>query len=158
MTPLRKAALAILPEKKGIFLRCDRGSALYVTNAPAFTDESIDRGSAGFFCRTEGKLLFLSPGDAWIEQMEEWLRARTAFDRLAASLKNACFGETLDEDRALFIEGAKLLEMKSDARAYEKKVRQRAAVCLREKRGGGALVVCGLIVDFLNEGGYEDEA
>lgn len=158
MTPLREAALALLPDKKGIFLRCDRGTHLYVTNAPAFTDEQIDWAGTGFSCEAQGRLVFLSPENEWMERMEIWLRARTKPHGLAASLGNACFGEIMDEDRALFTEGVKLLEVKGDVRGYEKKVRQRAAVCLREKRGGGALVVCGLIADFLNEGGKEDEA
>lgn len=158
MTPLRETVLKLLPQKKGIFLRCDRGSALYVTNSPAFTDAQIDWESAGFVCRTEGKLLFLSPEEAWIDRAEQWLRARTEPHGLSEALRNACFGEVMDEDRALFIEGMKALEMKGDVRAYEKKIRQRAAVCLREKQGGGTLAVCGLMIDFLNEGGKEDEA
>ena len=158
MTPLREAALALLPDQKGIFLRCDRGTRLYVTNAPAFTDEPIYWASAGFSCEAQGRLLFLLPEDEWIERMDAWLRVRTKPHGLAASLGNASFGEITDEDRALFTEGVKLLEVKGDVRGYEKKVRQRAAVCLREKRGGGTLVVCSLIADYLNEGGKEDEA
>ena len=62
-----------------------------------------------------------------------------------------------EADFALWIEGIKRLEMNADAAGYEKLVRQRAAVCLREKRGGGTIVSCALMADYLNEGGIDDE-
>lgn len=157
MTLIRRAALSCLPEVRGIFLRCDRGRALYVTNAPALTDKAIDWAAAGFSARGDGKLIFLMPEENWIHAIGLWLTDRTVFQRLRSALMNADFGEVLEEDMALFVEGVKLLDMGGDADAYEKRVRQRAAVCLREKRGGGAITVCGLIADFLNEGGKTDE-
>ena len=157
MTPLREAVLSLLPDKKGIFLRCDRGEALYVTNAPARTDEQIDWESAGFSYSTVGKLCFLIPQTEWVDRLEQWLAPKTEA-RLAADIRHADFHETAEEDAALLIEGVKLMELQGDVRVYEKKIRQRAAVCLREKRGGGTLGVCALMIDFLNEGGKTDEA
>ena len=156
MTPLREAALSLIPENQGIFLRCDRGEALYVTNAPARTETPIDWETAGFAVRTEGKLVFLTPDAAWIGRLEEWLAAKTDA-RLACAIRPADFHETADMDMALLIEGVKLIELRGDVRGYEKKVRQRAAVCLREKSGGGTLGVCALITDYLNEGGNQNE-
>ena len=156
MTPLREAAFSLLPKKQGIFLRCDRGEALYVTNAPARTDERIDWDMAGFSCRAEGKLVFLTPEAVWIGRLEQWLAIKTEA-RLAAAVWHADFQETAEADMALLIEGVKLIELQGDIRGYEKKVRQRAAVCLREKRGGGTIHVCALIADYLNGGGNQDE-
>lgn len=157
MTPLREAALSLIPANRGIFLRCDRGEALYVSNAPARTEMPFDWESVGFACRTEKNLVFLTPEAAWAGRLEEWLAPKTDA-RLARVIRHADFHETADEDMALLIEGVKLMELRGDVRGYEKKVRQRAAVCLREKRGGGTLSACALIADFLREGGNKDEA
>ena len=116
MTPLREAALSLLPDEKGIFLRCDRGSSLYVSNAPARTDVKIDWGKAEFACRTEGKLAFLSPKNEWIEKFRSWLAPKVRARRLTDAVGNADFGDILEEDRSLFIEGVKRLEMKGDLR------------------------------------------
>ena len=150
--------MACLPDVRGLFLRCDRGNSLYVTNAPARTDEQIDWAKAGFSAQDEGKLTFLIPGEEWIAKLEAWLRERVEATYLAGAVRNACFGECLPEDMGLWIEGVKRLEMKGDAAGYEKLVRQRAAVCLRKKTGGGTLVVCALLADLMNEGGIRDEA
>jgi len=157
MTPLRAAVLSLLPGAKGIFLRCDRGNALYVTNAPARTDEKTDWAGSGFEHRTEGKLIFLTPQAEWIDRIEQWLENRTDAQRLRKAVGHADFQEISREDLSLFIEGVKRLEMRGDAEEYEKRVRQRAAVCLREKRGGGTLRACALIADFLREGGNRNE-
>ena len=156
MNPLREAALSLIPENRGIFLRCDRGEALYVSNAPARTEIPIDWEKSGFSVRAEEKLVFLTPDAAWAGRLEAWLAAKTDA-RLACAVRSADFHETADEDMALLVEGVKLMELRGEVRGYEKKVRQRAAVCLREKRGGGTLGVCALIADYLNEGGNRDE-
>jgi len=157
MTPIREAALDLLSGVKGAFLRCDRGSSLYVTNAPMRTDAEIGWERAGFHQRTEGKLCFLMPDELWIGRLEGWIDRRVKEKRLAGRVENACFGEVGEADFALWIEGIKRLEMNADAAGYEKLVRQRAAVCLREKRGGGTIVSCALMADYLNEGGMDDE-
>lgn len=158
MNPIRRAAAEKLSGIRGAFLRCDRGNALYVTNAPVMIDEKIDWDTAGFFAREEGKLCFLVPGEGWIEPFEAWARAQVQCARLSGAICNAGFEQTDKEDMRLFIDGIKRLEMKGDAAGYERLVRQRAAVCLRERSGGGTLVACALIVDMMTEGGTGNEA
>ena len=157
MTPVRQAALEALHGAKGVFLRCDRGNGLYVSNAPVRMEKQADWAEAGFICRSDGRLAFLVPEERWNEALQSWLETRVRAKRLAHMLKNADFGENMEEDMALFIEGIKRLEMRGDAREYERMVRQRAAVCLREKQGGGTLISCALMVDLMNEGGLKDE-
>ena len=157
MTPMRKAAWERLPDARGVFLRCDRGEALYVTNAPARAAAQIDWAAAGFDARDKGKLTFLWPKKRWIPLFADWAAERTRCKGLTDALRNACFGETDEEDMRLWIEGVKRLERRGDAREYEKMVRQRAAVCLRKRQGGGTLAACALIVEMMNEGGMKDE-
>lgn len=158
MNPIRRAAAEKLSGIRGAFLRCDRGNALYVTNAPVMIDEKIDWDAAGFFAREEGKLCFLVPGEGWIGSFEEWARGQVQCARLSKAVCNASFGAVEPEDMRLFAEGIKRFEMKGDAAGYERLVRQRAAVCLRERSGGGTLVACALIVDMMTEGGTGNEA
>jgi len=131
MTPMRAAALACLQNVQGAFLRCDRGEALYVTNAPARTDACIDWAQAGFTARHEGKLTFLTPDPQWLERFVCWAEEQVETPCLSRMLHEVCFGGPDEEDMRLWIEGIKRLEMKADAADYEKLVRQRAADCLR---------------------------
>ena len=103
-------------------------------------------------------MIFLTPEIEWIGRFEEWIAPQVETKRLSEMLGKASFGETIEEDIKLFIEGAKRIELKGDPCGYEKLVRQRAAVCLRGKRGVGALSCCALIADYLNQGGCKDEA
>lgn len=157
MTPMRRAALELLPEGQGVFLRCDRGSALYVTNAPGRTGAVINWAAAGWSCTERAGLAFLVPEDRWIGLFMQWARGQVRSAWMTGETENASFGGILPEDRALWIEGVKRLELHGDVSGYEKLVRQRAAVCLREKRGGGSIAACALIVDLMHEGGYTDE-
>ncbi len=151
ITPMRQAAQAALPEMRGIFLRCDRGEALYVTNAPQRMAAAIDWESVGFHARVERGLCFLTPRDEWIERFCAW--AQTAQDEEAERLSRAAQDEDIhQEDRALWLAGVKLLEMGADGMhlmLYEKRARQRAAVCMREKRGGGALRAAALCIAMM---------
>ena len=157
MTPVRYAAEECLRGIRGAFLRCDRGDRLYVTNAQIKMREAIDWRKAGFHAENVGNLTFLTPDKGWIGRFAEWIGQEVREKRFSDTVRNACFGETDEEDMKLWIDGMKRLEMKGDAAGYEKLVRQRAAVCLRERRGGGTLPACALIVDLMNEGGFEDE-
>ncbi len=153
MNPIRKAAETCLPDAKGIFLRCDRGDGLYVTNAPSRTRDPIDWEAAGFHAQGNGRITFLVPDERWIKPFCEWLRTQVRAPFLARAVENACFGEVDAEDLWLWMEGIKRLELHGDADMYEKLIRKRAAVCLRERSGGGTIVVCALMVDLMNEGG-----
>lgn len=139
--------------------RVDRGSALYVADAPV----------EGFFCRPRGALFALAPGPALLAAFAAWARPIAEGDPLGRALLRLADGvgdpkrapDSVDRagdparapdsgdgwagDRALLIDGIKLLELgwgEGALRAYEKRVRQRAAVCLRERRGGGRLWLC----------------
>lgn len=157
MTPIRRAVQETLPDERGVFLRCDRGNALYVSNYPARTETQIDWPALGFHDRVEGGLAFLTPDGRWMKEFERWARERVSFPVLTEAVKNADFGGLQPEDMSLFVEGVKSLELRSDAAVYERAVRQRAAVCLRTKCGGAAITACALIADLMNEGGIKDE-
>lgn len=148
MNPLREAAQQRLAHIKGAFLRCDRGNALYITNAALRSDEVIDWAAAGFDAQMKGKMTFLIPQDRWIAPLKEWLMEQGRGTKLHDAVCNADFGEIQLEDRQLLIDGIKQLEIRTNL-DYEKAVRQRAAVCLRTKRGGGTIGVCALIAESL---------
>ncbi len=150
MNPLRSAAQQRLADIRGAFLRCDRGEALYITNAAVRSEKVIDWAAAGFDAHMNGKMTFLVPKDEWIESFEEWLCPQVKDAYLQKSLANADFGSIEEADRMLWIEGIKQLEMRTNT-DYEKAVRQRAAVCLRTKSGGETISVCALIADALRE-------
>lgn len=156
MTPVRAAACALLPEGKGVFLRCDRGNALYVSNAPARTGQRLDGADAGFHVREERGLAFLTPDDRWTGRLLEWASRYVQEDEAIRHIARASFGNTEEEDRALLMEGIKRLEMRGNAADYDKMVRQRAAVCLRRKQGGGTLAVCARLTEMMR-GGWKDE-
>ena len=150
MNPMRSAAQQRLEEIKGAFLRCDRGEALYITNAAVRSEKVIDWAAAGFDARMQGKMTFLVPKDEWMQSFAEWLCPQVKDAYLQKNLANADFGLVEEADRRLWVEGIKQLEMRTNT-DYEKAVRQRAAVCLRTKSGGGTIRVCALIADALRE-------
>lgn len=156
MTPMRKAAQELLPKAKGVFLRCDRGEHLYVTNAPARTEKRADWEKAGFLYEEKGGLAFLDVQDEWNEQFLSWAQKKIRISEAARQLGRANFGCIEAADRMLFVEGIKRLEMKGNAEEYDRLVRQRAAVCLRKRQGGGTLPACAMIVDMMR-GGWKDE-
>ena len=131
---MRARARAALPPRA--FLRRDRGDALFVTNAPAF-DPAL-REVPGFIAERRGGLLFLLPDASWLRRWER--RFPEPPDDLCAKLERFR-GEAIDrENLLLFARGAKLLDggaVSEDVAAYDRAVRQRAALALRGGRGGG---------------------
>lgn len=150
-TPMRRAATEQIVGIRGAFLRCDRGESLYATNAQARAAAPVDWARVGFEARQVGGVTLLTPRVEWIARFEAWAEAATRQRQLTDAIQNACFGEIEDEDVRLWIDGVKRLEMRGDVKTYEKAVRQRAAACLRRRRGGGALRACALIVDLMGE-------
>lgn len=152
MTPVRRATAALLSEACGVFLRCDRGKALYVTNAPLRMNKEIDWEAAGFHAIRKRGLDFLTPNDGWMDEMYDWAGRQIKESETSKRIARASFGTLEEADRALFIEGIKRLERNGDAEEYDQMVRQRAAVCLREKKGGGALPVCARLLEMMRGG------
>ena len=142
--PLRQAAEAV-PREDGGFLRCDRGDALYVTNA---LSRRAAYEQAGFDVREEGGLLRLTPGAALRERLAGWLRGVPEAVYMAPLRSRAAERE----DLLLLCEGVKRWELGRDPaaiRTYEKSVRQRAAACLRTGQGGGTLGDCARLLSLL---------
>ena len=149
LNPVRRAAQQALNGCAGAFVRCDRGEGLYVTNAPQRTGnalalcEGLQR--AGFMVEEQGGLWRLTPREGLVRALTAWLEGEEQSLYLPAWQDRA---EQL-ADWALLWEGIKRLEMPGDRAAlvgYEKKLRQRAALCLRTGAGGGMLPLCGQLL------------
>ena len=144
---LRAAARALLPPRA--FLRRDRGDMLFVTNAPAF--DPAPKEIPGFTAERRGNLLYLLPDASWIARYER--RAPEPPDGLCASLVRFRNIPPDRENLLLFAQGAKLLDAGAtpeDIAAYDRAVRQRAAIALRGGCGGG-LYAAALIDHQLRE-------
>ena len=142
---IRAAARALLPE--GAFLRRDRGGALYVTDAPRF-GKAVDWAGAGLICREDGRLAFLTPGPVWLRRLEDLYPEPP--DHLCAMLRR--FGGPPDDAALeLFAAGVKLLDGEARDAGYDRRLRQRAAVCLREHLPGGGLYACALVGHLMDK-------
>ena len=131
---LRAAARAALPPRA--FLRRDRGEALFVTNAPAF-DPAL-REIPGFTAERRGGLMYLLPDASWVVRWER--RFPEPPDDLCAGFARFRGIAPDRENLLLFARGAKLLDARADfaeIAAYDRAVRQRAALALRGGCGGG---------------------
>lgn len=161
---LREAAAAALPPEA--FLRRDRGEALFVTDAPALrpqTDWAAALAGAGFDCARAGNLLRLWPGAMWLIRLERACpQPPDALSRsLARFLGLAPERESLD----LFALGARALDGGEGGGAYDRRLRRRAAECLRLNRitpiepiRGGGLYACALLDHIImEEDHYEAE-
>jgi hypothetical protein len=123
--------------------RVDRGDALYLADAPA----------EGFLCERRGDFYALTPGDKLIAAFCEWVRPWAIGDPLARSLTGLTGVE--DADRRLLIEGIKRIDLGAGGAAlcaYERRVRQRAALCMRTKRGGELLSDCAACLAIARQG------
>ena len=147
---VRAAAQSAVPE--GMFLRRDRREALYVAGftrpegaAPDGWQAAL--AAAGFLLAPRGNLTALTPGPAWLDRLEG--RYPQPPDGLCASLRRFAGAPADDAALSLFAAGLKCLETAEDGRLYEKRLRQRAAVCLREGYSGGGLYACALLAHLL---------
>ena len=132
MTDLRAAVASQLPE--GAFLRCDRGDALYVTNAPA---KGWDGRLEGFWAHTEGAIAHIYPDKTTVE------KCSFAPDRLAEELSR--FRGVSDYVIPIFCACIKCVELPEEAvfERCDRMVRQAAARALRAG-GGEGLYYCAL--------------
>ena len=86
----------------------------------------------------------LVPAQALIEDFAEWaIRDAGPLARDLSVLAERGYDAT---EFALLIEGIKCLEGRA-GEAYERRVRQAAAVCLRTGVGGGLLMLCAACVE-----------
>ena len=142
--PWREKAEAIVREAwPRAFLRCDRGGGLYVTNAPLAGAQLAALEEAGFRAEPMGSLWRLFPGEALTREIDAWLSQEGDPLRLPA------LSGVREADCALLCEGLKRLELPADEAAlarYEKRLRQRAAECMRTRQGGGLLSLCGRLL------------
>lgn len=134
LAEMRAALRAQLPPRA--FLRRCRGEALFVSNAPRFDPEI--REISGFCICIQDGLMHILPSDAWILRLEE---AESA-DDFSRSLMRFRGQAPDQENRRIFAQGLKLLELAESApaaeiRGYDRALRQRAAVALRGGCGGG---------------------
>ena len=143
---LRRAARRALPE--GATLRRDRGDALFVTDAPVRAgggNWASGLAEAGFIVRADGHLAHLTPGPDWITRLEaDWPEPP---DSLSATLIRY---RGLSPDGAvlsLIAMGLRALDGGQEGPAYDRLLRQRAALCLRapDRYSPGGLYACALI-------------
>lgn len=144
---MRAALRAQLPP--GASLKRDRGEALFV--AVARPSDPIPRTVPGFLSERRGALTAFLPDASWIERLER--RHPNPPDSLSASLLRFR-GQTPDRaNLILFAQGLKLTDARASAperAAYDRALRQRAAVALRGGCGGG-LYAAALIDSQFNE-------
>ncbi len=122
--------------------RVDRGGALYLSQEPL----------PGFTAEARGALFALTPDESLIAAFAEWIHPKAEEDQLTKSLMKL---QDQMPDIGLLVEGIKLIDLaapKGAVEAYEKRVRQSAAVCLRAKSGGGLLWLCASCVRLAREG------
>ena len=152
---LRRAARAALPE--GAFLRRDRGEALFVTDAPRRrpdADWPAVCAEAGFLCRARDSLLFLTPDPTWPARLEAAFPVPP--DPFSASLSRFAGRPADGESLALFALGAQILDGGRDDGGFGRRLRRRAAACLRLNRtlgepNGGGLYACALVKYIIEE-------
>lgn len=145
-TQLREILIPLLPERA--FLRRARGDATFITNAPMFTEISPE--THGFLCEHQGKLLTLSPGPQFITEFE--LNHPDPPDFFCQTLLRFRGRPPCEEAIRLFAVGVRLLEHadENEARLYDHRARNLAAVCLRENLGGA--YACALLANRILKG------
>lgn len=127
------------------FLRRDRGDALFITNAPAF-DPAIP-AIPGFILIPAGKLLQVLPDKSRLAEIER----QEAPDHLASNLLRFRGLEADMENLSLCAQGLKLIDMGRSAAAaeigaFDRALRNRAALALRGAASGGGLYAAAIIL------------
>ena len=141
---LRSRIRPCLPN--GAFLRRDRGDALFISNAPVLG--SCPETIPGFILETRGNMLCLLPDESWSLTLE---RSRPEPpDALSQSLVRFR-GEMMDRSALhFFARGLKLLDAmptppEKEILAFDRLLRQRAALALRGAASGGGLYAAALL-------------
>ena len=107
----------------------------------------VSRGEGLYFVPATGEQIRVREGDlaAWAQ----WVNASPTAG-LGLALGRMREREVTDGEIALFCEGVKQWELCAGDgawMAYERTLRQLAARCLREKRGGGGLFACWTVLE-----------
>ena len=133
---LRQVVAGILPE--GAFLKRDRGNGLFVTDAPRRNprmDWSALLAEIDFYCTGADGLLRLWPGEIWLTRLEAaWPEPP---DDLCRSLLRFRGRSPDGESLRLFALGLRCLDGEPEAARFDRLLRQRIAVCLRQERNAG---------------------
>lgn len=129
---IRERLRPLLPERA--FLRRARGDAAFITNAPQWSE--TDLIPHGFLCSSQGNLLLISPSADFIVDFE--LKHPDPPDFFCQTLMRFRGQPPCEEAVKLFAVGVRLLECAdaNEAQQYDHRVRNLAAVCLRENLGG----------------------
>ena len=141
---MRAILRSALPERA--FLRRDRGDALLVSNAPAFTADLPE--IPGFTLERRDALVRIFPDKSWAARLED--ANPLPPDHLSASLLRFRDEEPDKDNLALFILGLKLTDAlpsisETELSCFERMLRQRCALALR---GGcaGALYAASILL------------
>lgn len=143
---LREMLRPLLPERA--FLRRARGDATFVTNASRFGEIRLDENR--FRVREENGLLFISPGAEFLTELE--LSHPDPADFFCRSLLRFRGQAPCEDALDTFAVGVRLLENadENEARRYDHRVRNLAAVCLRKNLGGA--YACALLAKQILKG------
>lgn len=143
-TPVRRAARDLIANVYGAFLRVDRGSALYVSDAPrrgAQPDELrrvFDRED--FDVVLNRGLLFITPRINWMLRVTEAIYRPEYEDEQARLLARLSGRGAMDFEYALWLDAVKCAEGAPVLpNAFERSIREAAAACLRTGHGGCTL-------------------
>jgi len=154
--PVRLAVYNLIRDDS-TFIKVDRGLALYI--AGGFTARPIDITienliNAWFRVRQDGGHLFITPLPRWVSLFVEQLRPPGPSRRDPAThslledmsrFQEKPVGEA--NDYPLWIRGLKLLELEAaegQLEAYDRAIREAAALAQRSQEGGGALYACAI--------------
>lgn len=144
-----EAEALVFASAPGAFLRWARGDGLFVTDAPRRGADlaALARraGEAGWLCAERGGLWMLTPSPARLRRLETACGgAETPFARSFARFR----GRGMEKaDVEALLNALKCRALRGDAGDAERRVRQRAAVALREGRGGGGLYLAARVIE-----------
>lgn len=143
---LREIIRPLLPERA--FLRRARGDAAFISNAPQWSETDLE--THGLQCTQQNGLLLISPSAPFIAGFE--LNHPDPPDFFCQSLRRLCGRPPCEEAVKLFAVGVRLLEHadENEIRLYDIRVRNLAAVCLRENLGGA--YGCALLAHHILKG------
>lgn len=141
---MRALLKSLLPEKA--FLRRDRGSGLFVSNAPVFAPDL--KALPSFYMEKEGMLLRIFPDESWIERIEHACGGMDA--DLCRSLERFRGENISPEAMTLLCAGLKILDagdsaLPGEIEVFDRNVRQLAARALRGGICGGGIYALSLL-------------